>query len=107
MPLAKLNDSEVNAAMARVPAWQLRDGQLYRSCRFANFIDAFGFMTQVALLAEKNNHHPDWRNVYNQVEIWLQTHDVGGLSERDFQLAERIDHLLAKPAPIQGASPSL
>jgi 4a-hydroxytetrahydrobiopterin dehydratase len=59
-----------------------------------NFVEAFGFMTQVALIAEKMNHHPEWHNVYRTVEIHLTTHDVGGLSELDFALAQQIDRIL-------------
>ncbi len=64
-----------------------------RSFRFGNFVEAFGFMTKVALLAEKADHHPEWSNVYNRVEIRLTTHDAGGLSKRDVALAAKIDGL--------------
>ncbi|MGJ8694220.1 MAG: 4a-hydroxytetrahydrobiopterin dehydratase [Thalassotalea sp.] len=75
-------------------AWQLIDNQLVREFTFSNFIAAFAFMTQVALLAEKANHHPDWFNSYNKVKITLVTHEAKGLTSRDFALASKISKLL-------------
>ncbi len=77
--------------------WELRDGKLHKDFHFAHFIDAFGFMTQVAMHAEKLNHHPEWRNAYNRVEIDLTTHEVGGISALDFELAEIIEQIIALP----------
>ena len=74
--------------------WQLRDGTLARTFEFTNFSEAFGFMSRVALLAEKAGHHPDWCNSYRRVEIHLPTHEAGGLTERDFALARAIEGLL-------------
>jgi 4a-hydroxytetrahydrobiopterin dehydratase len=75
--------------------WQNINQSLYRKFIFANFSEAFAFMTQVALLAEKANHHPTWTNTYNQVEIWLSTHDAGNtVTEKDEQLANAIDGLV-------------
>lgn len=74
--------------------WALRDGKLYRHIQFPDFAMAFTFMTQIAFAAEKMNHHPEWLNVYNRVEIWLTSHDVGGISERDFALAAKINAVL-------------
>ena len=71
--------------------WQIRDNQLSKSFRFPDFPSAFGFMSTVALHAEKMNHHPDWTNVYSQVHIALTTHDAGGITEKDFQLAKAIE----------------
>ena len=68
--------------------WTLTEGKLHRDFRFDNFIEAFGFMTQVALMAEKMGHHPEWSNVYSQVAVDLTTHDAGGVTDLDFQLAE-------------------
>ena len=65
-----------------------------RTFEFASFVEAFGFMTRVAILAEKADHHPEWFNVYNKVEITLTTHDAGGLSKRDIALAKEIDALI-------------
>ena len=75
--------------------WKQADNKLYRKFKFADFSEAFAFMTRVALAAEKMDHHPLWTNVYNQVEIWLSTHDAGDIvTERDKKLAEKIDRLL-------------
>ena len=93
--IARLTDFE-RAALAAMPEWTLlpdRDA-IQRSLTFADFNQAFGFMTRVALLAERADHHPEWRNVYNRVEIVLTTHDAGGLSQRDLALARAIDALL-------------
>jgi 4a-hydroxytetrahydrobiopterin dehydratase len=78
-----------------LPNWRLADGRdaLSRSFTFADFTEAFGFMTKVALQAEKMDHHPEWSNVYNRVEITLTTHDCKGLSARDLALAQAIDRL--------------
>lgn len=94
MPITALTQDEITCRLQQVPAWQLDDGKLYRTLRFADFTEAFGFMASVALLAERADHHPEWRNVYNRVDIHLTTHDAGGLSERDFALAEAIDRLV-------------
>ena len=76
--------------------WQEKDNQLIRSFQFADFSEAFAFMTRVALLAEQMNHHPWWSNVYNQVEIRLNTHDAGDIvTEKDHKLAEAIDKLIS------------
>lgn len=91
MAIAKLTDSEIEARLRALPAWQLRDGKLYRRLQFHDFVEAFGFMSRVALLAERADHHPEWFNVYRTVEIHLTTHDAGGISERDFDLAAAID----------------
>ncbi len=71
--------------------WAIRNGHMYRRYEFADFTEAFAFMTRCALLAEKAGHHPDWRNVYNVVEIALTTHDAGSLTEKDFRLARAIE----------------
>ena len=95
----KLTPSEIDAALAAlnqgldVP-WRLVDGKLEKEFKFPNFVAAFAFMTRVALLAEKQDHHPEWCNVWNRVEITLSTHDAGGLSKRDIKLAQSIDGLL-------------
>lgn len=92
----KLGTGEREAALASLSEWRHdpdRDG-IMRIFQFANFVDAFGFMAKVALLAEKADHHPEWSNVYNRVTILLTTHDAGGLSERDIDLASQIDALL-------------
>ena len=75
--------------------WQERNNQLYRAFQFGDFKAAFAFMTQVALIAEKMDHHPTWTNVYNKVEIYLSTHDAGNVvTDKDRRLAKAIDELL-------------
>ncbi len=74
--------------------WEQKDNQLYRKFVFNNFIDAFAFMTKVAILAEKANHHPTWSNTWNRVEIWLSTHDAGNVvTDKDLDLSKAIDNL--------------
>ena len=76
--------------------WQDKDNTLYQKFEFKNFSEAFGFMTRVALAAEKMDHHPLWTNVYNKVEIWLNTHDAGDtVTDKDSKLAKIIDSLIA------------
>lgn len=91
--LQKLSVEQANQRLAALPAWTLADDGLSmaRSYRFADFGAAFAFMTQVALAAEKANHHPEWFNVYNRVDVRLTTHDAGGLTERDMALAQVAD----------------
>ncbi len=89
-----LSAEEVQEALENLSAWQLEEGKLSRTFTFGSFIEAFGFMTRVALHAEKMNHHPEWFNVYKEVKIDLISHDIGGLSERDVALAKKIDGLL-------------
>jgi 4a-hydroxytetrahydrobiopterin dehydratase len=74
--------------------WELIDGRLRRELKFANFSEAFGFMTRCALVAEKMDHHPNWSNVYNRVSIELYSHDVGAVTERDVAFAVAVDALL-------------
>jgi 4a-hydroxytetrahydrobiopterin dehydratase len=95
MPITKLSAHEIQARLAEHPSWSLAAGKLHRELKFASFVEAFGFMTRVALLAEKADHHPEWSNVYSRVVIDLTTHDCDGLSERDFALAAQIDRLVA------------
>ncbi|WP_310498254.1 4a-hydroxytetrahydrobiopterin dehydratase [Sandarakinorhabdus sp.] len=87
--------ADARAALgAQLPLWHVDGEHLKRSFRFETFVEAFGFMTRVALLAEAADHHPEWSNVYNKVEIALTTHDAGGLSARDVKLATAIDALI-------------
>jgi len=71
--------------------WSLHEGKLHKAFQFNDFVAAFGFMTRVALIAERSNHHPEWFNVYRTVTVDLTTHDVRGISERDFALARAMD----------------
>ena len=89
----KMSESEIAENLAKISGWELRDAKLYKKFQFKNFIEAFGFMAQVALYAEKADHHPDWMNVYNCVEVNLNTHDAGGVTEKDFKLAKVMDSL--------------
>lgn len=88
-----LNEGARDSALAALPHWEYDDHArgIRRSVRFGDFAEAFGFMTRVAILAEKADHHPEWFNVYNRVDIMLTTHDAGGLSQRDVDLAVAID----------------
>jgi 4a-hydroxytetrahydrobiopterin dehydratase len=95
--IEKLDDALRAVALNDLPDWTAvndPDG-ISRTFSFASFVEAFGFMTRVALLAEKADHHPEWSNVYNRVHILLTTHDAGGLSQRDVDLANQINALLA------------
>jgi 4a-hydroxytetrahydrobiopterin dehydratase len=89
-----LSDSEVQERLQDLPDWQLAGGKLRRELKFASFVEAFAFVSKVALVAEKMNHHPDLTNSYNRVTLELVSHDVQGLSERDFKLAKAIDALV-------------
>lgn len=93
--VAKLDEAQRAAALAALPGWrhEAERDALRREFRFHDFSAAWGFMTRVALLAESQDHHPEWSNVYNRVDILLTTHDAGGLSERDLRLARAIDDL--------------
>jgi 4a-hydroxytetrahydrobiopterin dehydratase len=87
----RLNETELGDALRSLPGWELREAKLHKAYRFPDFVHAFGFMTKVALLAEQANHHPEWFNVYNQVTIDLTTHDAGGISDLDVELARKIE----------------
>ncbi len=94
----KTLDADERAALAtRFPHWHVVEGgnAMRRALTFADFSAAWGFMSRVALLAEKHDHHPEWTNVYNRVTIVLSTHDAGGLTARDVKLAEAIDAIAA------------
>ena len=92
----KLDSAARTAALASLPEWREVAGRdaMTRALKFADFKAAFAFMTRVALMAEKMDHHPEWFNVYNRVDITLSTHDCGGLSERDVKLAQFIDSIV-------------
>lgn len=95
MTVAQLTEEERANWLAALPQWALaREGAaIERTFKFADFSAAFAFMTRVAMLAERHDHHPEWFNVYNRVEITLTTHDAGGLSLRDVEMAQKIDAL--------------
>ena len=96
----KLDDQQIvnalhhlNAGKEEKHCWQRKGSKITKTFHFKSFIRAFGWMTQVAFWAEKLNHHPEWFNVYNKVEVELTTHDVGGISDLDFKLAEKMELL--------------
>ncbi|HSF04591.1 MAG TPA: 4a-hydroxytetrahydrobiopterin dehydratase [Methylomirabilota bacterium] len=98
----KLADAEVTRRLADLPGWAVKDGKLHRELTFPDFTQAFAFMTEVAREADALDHHPEWFNVYNRVVIDLTTHDAGGLTTLDFELAGRAEGLAARrarPAP--------
>lgn len=97
----KLAGAARTAALAELSSWSVVDGRdaITRSFKFRNFNEAWGFMTRIALHAEKQDHHPEWFNVYNRVDITLATHECGGLSERDVKLAKIIDRLASGSTP--------
>ncbi|MGI4876510.1 MAG: 4a-hydroxytetrahydrobiopterin dehydratase [Janthinobacterium lividum] len=86
-----LSDAEITTALEALPGWTRDGDHIVRKYRFADFVSAFAFMTRVALLAERADHHPEWSNVYDRVEVRLSTHDAGGLTVRDIALATAID----------------
>ena len=94
MRIEKLSPAAIDVQLPDLHGWHLHNDKLQRQFVFADFVEAYGFMSRVALLAEVMDHHPEWSNVYNRVEINLTTHDAGGISQRDFTLAERINRLL-------------
>ena len=96
--ISRYSPSECAAALSEVAGWSLSDDglRIRRMFEFGDFTGAFGFMVQVALMAEKANHHPEWSNVYNKVDITLTTHDAGGLTARDFELARAINALASQ-----------
>jgi 4a-hydroxytetrahydrobiopterin dehydratase len=91
MPRPRLDARELEQALAELPGWSLAGGKLHREYRFADFNAAFGFMTRVALEAERLNHHPEWSNVWNRVVVDLVTHDSGGITTSDVALARKME----------------
>jgi len=92
----KLTGDARKSALSSIPGWTevMERDAIFRKFEFRNFNEAFGFMTRVALLAEKRDHHPEWFNVYRTVEVTLCTHDAGGLTEKDIALAQAMDKLV-------------
>ena len=87
----KLSDSEIQESLSELSGWSIENGKLHKSFQFDSFVHAFGFMTKSALVAEAMNHHPEWFNVYNKVTVDLSTHDLGGISTWDFELAKKME----------------
>ena len=89
--MEKLTDAQISAGLAQLPGWKLQAGKLHREYQFPNFAHAMGFMATAAPLIEKKNHHPEWANVYNRVTVDLTTHDAGGITQRDLDLAALLE----------------
>ncbi len=90
----KLSEQEIASSLGSLKGWSIENTKLHKEFQFKSFVQAFGFMTSVALIAESMNHHPEWFNVYNKVVIDLTTHDAGGISNLDFELASKVEKLL-------------
>lgn len=97
--ISKLDTAEIDQRLTALNDWSIKNSKLYRQVVCKDFVSAFGLMTKVALLAEKADHHPEWSNVYKTVDIYLTTHEAGGVSTRDFELATAINALLVQPTP--------
>ena len=93
MPITQATDDEIQDFLAENPGWRLVDGKLHREYKFGDFVEAFGFMARAALLAERADHHPEWCNVYSRVVVDLTTHEAGGITARDFDLAGQMEAL--------------
>jgi 4a-hydroxytetrahydrobiopterin dehydratase len=89
--VAKLTDSQISEGLVSLTAWKVVNGKLHREYKFSDFAHAFGFMATAAPLIEKNNHHPEWANVYNRVTVDLSTHDAGGITQKDLDLAKLLE----------------
>jgi 4a-hydroxytetrahydrobiopterin dehydratase len=89
--VAKLTDSQISEGLVSLTAWKVVNGKLHREYKFSDFAHAFGFIATAAPLIEKNNHHPEWANVYNRVTVDLSTHDAGGITQKDLDLAKLLE----------------
>ena len=95
-PPRRLGEEEVKLALSRLGSWQVVSGKLHREYRFRDFVEAWGFLSSAALLIQEMDHHPEWSNVYHTVRIDLVTHDAGGITRRDVELAEKLEALAAR-----------
>ena len=91
IPRERLDDDQIAERLTTTPGWAHEGDALRRQFRFGNFVEAFGFMASVALIAERLDHHPEWSNVYNRVDVRLSTHDRGGVTALDFEFASRVN----------------
>lgn len=89
----RMGPSEVAIGLRRIPGWTLKDEKIYREFVFKDFSRAFSFMSRVVEVVEQMNHHPEWLNIYNRVSVYLTTHDAGGITEKDFALAEKMNFI--------------
>jgi len=94
----KLNDEEIKLALSRLAGWSVVGGKLHREYKFKDFVEAWGFMSSAALVVQQMDHHPEWFNVYHTVRVDLVTHDVGGISRRDVELAGKLEDLASRHA---------
>ncbi len=94
--MAKLNDTELEAALEALPGWTLVNGKMHREYAFADFVHAFGFMATSAIAIEAMEHHPEWSNVWNKVTVDLTTHDLGGITSKDILLANKLEAIAQK-----------
>ena len=94
--MKKLSDAEISSAIAALPGWSVQNAKLHREYKFPDFPHAFGFMATAAPLIEKMNHHPEWFNVYSRVVVDLTTHDAGGITQRDVDLAQLLESIAKK-----------
>jgi len=93
MPIKQATNDQIQLFLKQHKTWTLKDEKLHREYQFKDFVTAFGFMTQIALFAERSNHHPEWFNVYNKVIVDLTTHEANGITERDFTLAKQMEDI--------------
>lgn len=93
MAPSKLSEEEVKKELAVLEGWSIANGKLHKEFVFEDFVDAFGFMSRAAIHIEKMNHHPEWFNVYNKIKIDLVTHDAGGITQNDINLARTLNSL--------------
>lgn len=93
MDVKKLTEEEINTNLKSIQSWQVKEGKLYKLFKFKNFNQAMSFMVGVGMECEKMNHHPEWCNVYGNVDVKLVTHRVAGITELDFKLAEKMDKI--------------
>ena len=93
---ARIPESEIHSALESLPEWTVVNGKLHREYAFADFPHAFGFMAAAATVAESMQHHPEWSNVYNRVTVDLTTHDAGGITQKDVQLARKLEDIARK-----------
>jgi len=91
--MMKLSSDQISEELKNLPGWSIKDEKLHKDFQFEDFNEAFGFMTRAAMHIEKMNHHPEWFNVYNKLTVDLMTHDAGGITENDIQLAKILNSL--------------
>ena len=96
MAIRKATDEELQSALGELQSWSILEGKLHREYSFRDFVEAFGFMTEAALIAERQNHHPEWFNVYKKVVVDLTTHEASGITERDFELARDMERIAGR-----------